>query len=118
MGEAYVADLNKIAKDNVVWLKVLHTTPQQQITVMSIPAYMEIGEEVHKRSSQFTYIVEGNAVAIVGGEMYNLNKGYGIYIPKDTPHNIINQSAMSLKLYSIYTPPVHHAGEVQLYKRE
>jgi mannose-6-phosphate isomerase-like protein (cupin superfamily) len=116
MDTAYVSNLQEITRENTQWMKVLHTTSRGQIVIMSIPPFMDIGEEIHKKSFQFTYIVSGTGIAIINDKELNLNEGSCVFIPAGTRHNIENTSKTPLKLYTIYSPPVHEAYEEQTLK--
>ena len=74
---------------------------------MSILPRQEIGLEKHKETTQFIKIEKGKGIAYIEGKRYNLKSGDSIVIPPNKFHNIINTGSSSLKLYSIYSPPIH-----------
>lgn len=97
--------------------KVLHTTSNMQLVVMSIEPGQEIGSEVHAKNSQFIRVEKGKGRAVIGNEVFRLEKDDAVIVPPGTRHNIINVSdAEPLKLYTIYTPPVHEPSCVQRTK--
>jgi hypothetical protein len=90
---------------------------------MSIPSKDEIEKEKHK-STQFIRIESGNAIAEIWIKGNNTPKRYRLYdgnsrsvssrgrslsitIPPNTYHRIKNIGDKELKLYTIYSPPVH-----------
>lgn len=114
----YRVNIERKTTDNNNYRKVLHTTSNMQLVVMSILPGEEIGMEKHMRASQFIRIEEGSAIGIVKGKRYYLKKDDSIIIPPNTYHNIINNGNKDLKLYTIYTPPTHRNNETDKYKPE
>jgi mannose-6-phosphate isomerase-like protein (cupin superfamily) len=113
---AYVFDLNKLAIKNKNYRKVYDTTEESQIVLMSLFPKEEIGEEVHETNTQIINIVEGEGIAIIEHEKHRFISGSTIIIPSGTLHNIINTGNKALKLYTIYSPPLHKRGLIQKYK--
>lgn len=89
-----------------------------QITVMSIPVGGEIGLEMHDNLDQFIKIESGCANVYMGSTKQSvtligqINANYGIVIPAETWHNLINTHSCPLKVYSIYAPPQHPTGTI------
>jgi len=64
----------------------------------------EIGMEIHDHETQFTKVVKGVGLAIVGEKTQVLNNGMVTVIPVGSKHNIINVSDTEpLKMYTIYS---------------
>ena len=101
----YRTNIEKRTVNNRSFRKILNTTPQQQLVVMSLYKGEEIGMEKHRDSTQFIRIEKGRALAIINGKKRFLKKNDIIMIPADTYHNVI--ALDNLKLYTIYSPPVH-----------
>jgi len=99
-------NLEHITNNNTNYRKIIYTTDEQQLVVMSINTDSEIGFESHD-SSQFIRIEEGIATVIYEQEIHILEQNDFIIIPNNTYHNIINKGNIPLKLYTIYSPPVH-----------
>jgi len=93
---------------NKYYRKVLATTPQMQLVVMSIPSGESIPTEIHPCTSQFIRVESGRGVATVSGHVYRLKDGDAIIIPPGARHEI--KSTDNLKLYTIYSPPEHPRG--------
>lgn len=95
-----------------------------QLTVMSIPAGGDIGEEMHPDIDQFLRIEEGSGVMYMGDEegVYSFQERVGddfaIFIPAGKWHNLVNDSDKPLKLYSIYALPEHPHSTVHQTKAE
>jgi mannose-6-phosphate isomerase-like protein (cupin superfamily) len=88
-----------------------------QVVIMSLLPKENIPMEIHTNHDQFIRIEKGRGIAIVGHHQYDLRDGIALVIPANTSHKIINTSKKHrLKLYTIYTPPEHPVGTVQLTK--
>lgn len=100
--------------------KVISTTDNLQLVLMSLKPGEDIGMEIHDNVDQFFRIEKGNGIAIIkketGEEELSLVDGSVIIIPKGTYHNIKNTGNVSLKLYSIYSPPNHPKDRIDLNK--
>ncbi len=110
--DIYYGNINKITENNQYFRRVLSTTPNMQLVVMSLKPKQEIGMEIHPYTTQFIRIEKGNGIALIDNVKYELYDGIAIIVPLNTKHNIINISNKPLKLYTIYTPPIHAADEV------
>jgi mannose-6-phosphate isomerase-like protein (cupin superfamily) len=122
-----VAGGNKVFHNNIENLsiknnyfrKVLFTTKNMQLVVMSLLPDENIPLEIHKEHDQFIKIEKGYGVAIIGNinkKKIILEKGDCIIIPNNTYHEIKNIGNNKLKLYTIYTPPEHDAYRVDKKK--
>lgn len=103
---------------NTAYRRVLSTTPQLQLVLMSIPAKTDIPKERHIGVTQFLRVEKGHGQAIIAGKRYTLKDGDAIVIPPQTWHRIVNKGRTPLKLYSIYSPPQHKPGLVQRNRPE
>ena len=103
---------------NENYRKVISTTNNQQLVLMSLTPGVEIGEEVHPTTTQFIRVEGGNAVVTLDGTNYKLRDGDAAVIPPGIRHNIrcAKTAEHSLKLYTIYSPPEHPPGTVQLIR--
>jgi mannose-6-phosphate isomerase-like protein (cupin superfamily) len=109
--------LEQLTIDNTNYRKVLRTTPNMQLVLMSLLPGEEIGEEIHPYTTQFIRVEQGQAIAIVDNKKYNMKDGDSIMIPLGIKHNIINPSRTAhLKLYTIYSPPEHPYNRIEVTK--
>ena len=116
--QGYIANIEKITKENNNFRQVLYTGRYSQLVIMSLKPREEIGEEVHGLD-QFLRVEEGKGKAIVGDKTYDIEDGTAIVVPAGTKHNVINTSAdKPLKLYTIYSPPNHRDRVVHKTKQE
>lgn len=121
---AYHINIEKESIKNSYYRKVLMTTKNMQLVVMSLKPETEIGLEKHAKIDQFIRIEKGTGKAIITNskkdviQTISLKDGSSIIIPKGTWHNIINTGEDKLKLYSIYSPPNHPPDTLQKNKPE
>jgi mannose-6-phosphate isomerase-like protein (cupin superfamily) len=107
----FVKDIESIAVKNNDFRRVIYTAKYSQLVVMSLAPSEEIGEEVHKLD-QFFRVEEGSGEAVLEGVRTPIASGFAIIVPAGTNHNIINTGRVSMKLYTLYSPPNHRDGVV------
>ncbi len=108
-----IDNIDFITINNTSYRKVIHTTKQQQLVVMSIPNGIEIGSEIHPHTTQFIKIERGLGEAVIKNKHYKIGPGSIVVVPPNVKHNIISHAKNGLKLYTIYSPPEHKKGLVQ-----
>lgn len=112
-------DIEKETVDNEDYRRILYTTPQMQLVLMSLKPNEEIGEEVHDYVTQFLRFENGEGKVVVNGEEKEVKDGDSVIIPNGRKHNIINTSdSEDLKLYTIYSPPNHPKDTIEKEKSE
>jgi mannose-6-phosphate isomerase-like protein (cupin superfamily) len=110
-------NIDDITERNRYFRRVLSTTPTMQVVAMSLRPGEEIGSEVHPYITQFVKIEKGTGVAVMDNIPYELFAGVAVVIPAGTQHNIINTSRTEyLRLYTVYSPPNHPRGRLDLEK--
>ncbi|MBI2064734.1 MAG: VIT1/CCC1 transporter family protein [Candidatus Yanofskybacteria bacterium] len=102
----YVINIEKASIENENFRKVLYTTQNSQLVVMSLKPGEEIGSEVHQLD-QFIRVETGSGKTILNGFEHELKDGSAIVVPAGVEHNIINTSDVEMKLYTVYSPPNH-----------
>lgn len=117
-GTAYADDVFGLARENEDFRRVLFTTDQSQLVLMSIGAGEEIGEETHDGVDQVLAFVAGAGEAVIEGKSLPVGAGSVVVVPAGTRHNFINRGGSPLKLYTVYTPPEHPDGTVHHTKAE
>ena len=108
---SYTINIEKETIENENFRKVLWTTKNMQLVIMSLNINEEIGEETHN-IDQFIRIEEGTAKSILNGVEKILTDDEIIIIPAGVKHNIINIGDKKLKLYTIYATPEHQKNEI------
>lgn len=110
--------IEKESISNEDFRRVLFTTHNSQLVLMSLNAGEEIGEEVHG-VDQFLRCEQGDGVSILDGVEHTFSAGFAVVVPAGTKHNIINCSQdTKLKLYTVYSPPHHLKNKVHKTKAE
>src|SRR5690242_2088014 len=113
--QGFYGNINDITEDNTYFRRVLSTTPNMQLVVMSLAPNEEIGNEVHPYITQFIRVESGTGLAVINGSQYPLSDGFAVVIPLGSYHNIINTSQTDpLKLYTIYSPPNHPLNKIDV----
>lgn len=114
----FVTNLYNQTMQNDDFRKSLWTGCNLQLTLMTIAPHSEIGLEIHREHDQFLYIESGHGTVMMGDckncldRQYHLSQGFGIFIPTNTWHNLINVGNCELKLFSIYAPLQHPFGTI------
>jgi mannose-6-phosphate isomerase-like protein (cupin superfamily) len=111
-------DIEKLAKENKNFRKVLYTAKKSQLVVMNLLPNEDIGMEVHKDVDQILFFVEGSGEAMVAGKTWKIKKGDVVFVPAGSQHNFINTGKTDLKIYTIYSPPEHPDGTIHKTKEE
>ncbi len=111
-------NIKKLARENDNYRKVVYTGDVSQVVLMNLLPGEEIGMETHPVTDQILFLVEGEGEAIVKGETSIFKESDIVFVPAGTPHNFKNTGDKPLKLYTIYSPPVHRDGLVVKTKDE
>lgn len=118
MKKGYVVNIEEVTTQNTDYRRVLYTGEHSQLVVMSLEPGVEIGEETH-HLDQFIRVESGKGIVILNGEdEHILEDDWAVIIPAGVKHNVINNSDVALKLYSIYSPAEHKDGTVQPTKAD
>ncbi len=115
--KGYSTNIEKAAKDNDNFRKVLYTAKNCQLVLMSLKPGEEIGAEVHDLD-QFIRCESGTGKAILDGIEHDVVDGFAIVVPAGAEHNIVNSGTEPMKLYTLYSPPNHRDGIVHATKQE
>lgn len=116
--EGFRDNIEELTVQNKFYRRVLYTTKNSQLVVMSIEPGDEIGEEVHQ-VDQFIRFEKGQGKTILDGKEGKIGDGDAIVVPKGTKHNVINTSKTEqLKLYAIYSPPQHKKDTIHKTKED
>ena len=113
--KGYITNIEHDSLENENFRKVLYTTNNSQLVLMSLLPGEDIGEEIHD-VDQFLRVEKGSGKAILNGVEQKIEDGSSIVVPAGVKHNIINGGTESMKLYTLYTPPHHKDGTVHQTK--
>jgi len=109
--KGFLQDIKALAGGNDDFRRVLYTARHCQLVVMALKPGEEIGAEVHELD-QFFRVVSGSGEAVLDGVRTPIRAGYSVVVPEGANHNIINTGTVSMKLYTIYSPPNHRDGVI------
>ncbi|NLB12348.1 cupin domain-containing protein [Candidatus Dojkabacteria bacterium] len=114
----YIDDIEEKTLDNNNFREVLYTGKHMQLVVMSLKPGEDIGEEIHDHVDQFFRVEQGEAKVIIDGKEDILKEDMVVIVPAGAQHNLINNSDIDLKLYTIYSPANHPDGTIHKDKAE
>lgn len=116
--KGFVNNIETLALENENFRKVLYTTKNSQLVIMSLKPSEEIGAEVH-HLDQFIRCESGEGKAVIDGVEHLMSDGIVVLVPAGTNHNIINTSSEKpMKLYTLYSPPNHRDGLIHQTKAD
>lgn len=116
--KGFVTNIEKDTLENTLFRKVLYTTKQSQLVLMTLQPGDDIGSETHKEHDQFIRIEAGQGEVILNGVTQPLADGSAIVIPAGTLHNVLNTGDTPMQLYTLYCPPEHKDGTVHTTKED
>ena len=117
--EGYKINIEEAALKNKNFRKVLYTSNQLQVVLMTLLPSTEIASETHPGNDQFFRFEEGRGKCIINGTEYQIQDGDAVVIPAGSKHNIVNTDAeKDLIMYTIYSPPKHKDGLVNKTKED
>lgn len=108
--KGFCDDIEKLTLENNNFRKVIYTTKNSQLVLMSLKPKQDIGEEIHD-VDQFFRIEKGYGKVIINENIYEVKEDFAIIVPAGAKHNVINESDEEMKLYTIYMPP-HHKDKI------
>jgi len=115
----YVGPIEQLTEANTNFRQVLFTGVYCQLVIMSLLPSEEIGLETHATVDQFFRVESGVGKVIMNGEETVFKTGDAIIVPAGTVHNLVNTSdSVSLKLYTLYSPPNHPDKKIHKTKAE
>jgi mannose-6-phosphate isomerase-like protein (cupin superfamily) len=120
----WLDDMAKITLDNTNFRTVVFTGGHTQLTLMSLAPGEEIGWEAHDHLDQFLRLEQGTARVELGktedgvDETHEIGDDWAFIVPAGVWHNVVNIGEDAVKLYSLYSPPEHPVGTIQVTKAE
>ena len=98
--------------------RVLYTGKNLQLVLMTLQPGEEIGSEVHDDRDQFFRIEEGEGIVDIDGVANAVSDDFAVIVPAGARHNVRNTGNAPLRLYTLYGPPEHLDGIVQVTKAD
>ncbi len=120
----FAVNIEKVTENNSNFRTALWTGQHLQLTLMSLLPGESIGLERHPSTDQFVRIEEGRGLLRMGDTQdtpnfqQTVSEDFAFIIPAGKWHNLTNIGSTPLKLYSLYAPPMHPAGTVQVTKAD
>jgi mannose-6-phosphate isomerase-like protein (cupin superfamily) len=102
--QGFVAPIEKLAKDNDDFRRVLFTSGKMQLVLMSLKSGEAIGSEIDSTHDQFFRIEKGKGRIKIGQSKIIVRAGDAIVVPAGLCHNLTNTGKKRLCLYTIYAP--------------
>ena len=116
--KGFIDDIEKRTEDNRAFRRVLYTGKHMQLVLMSLQPGEDIGEEIHDEVDQFFRVEKGKGEAFIDGRTTKVESDMAIIVPAGARHNIRNTGEQRLQLYTLYAPPEHEDGTVQVTKAD
>ena len=114
----FEGNIQKAARTNNDFRRVIATGPHSQLVTMSIPPKEDIGSETHPGTDQMLFIVGGTGKAVVNNESVEVKENDVVFVPAGSRHNLINIGHEDLRLFTVYAPPEHKDGTVHHRKAD
>lgn len=120
----WVVNIREATLRNSNFRTAVWTGNHLQITLMCINPGESIGLEVHPSVDQFLKLEQGTGIVKMGNTkdlltfVREINQNNAIVIPAGRWHNVINTGNVPMRLYSIYAPPQHPRGTVNITNPE
>ncbi len=74
--------------------------------VVTFPPGSDPGTHVHPGEEEIIYVLSGRGETKVGGKIYPLEPGVGVYIEPEVEHGVKTLGDEHLVLISVFSPPV------------
>jgi len=104
--------LKKMAKDNRAFRRVADTGKFGQLVLISLRKGEDLGDEVHPGTDELYYVVEGKGEIKLDGKPFPFPEHAAMVVPAGVRHDVINTGKEDLKLFALYTSPVHPENEL------
>ena len=87
------------------FFKVIGTTEQSQVAVMTLKSGGDSGPEDIHAGDQVVYVIEGEARVVINGEEGKVGAGEIVVISADSQHHIYNDGDTDLFVLNFYSSP-------------
>jgi mannose-6-phosphate isomerase-like protein (cupin superfamily) len=104
-------DIKKMAKENKAFRKVLDTGKFGQLALISLLKGEDLGDEMHPTVDELYYVVDGEGEIKLNGKTFPFAEHELMIVPAGTRHDIFNTGDKDLKLFAMFTTPIHPEGE-------
>jgi mannose-6-phosphate isomerase-like protein (cupin superfamily) len=105
-------DIKKMAKENKAFRRVVDTGKFGQLVLISLRKGEDLGDEVHPTVDELYYVVDGKGEIKIDGKLYPFEEHAVMFVPAGARHDIVNSGNDELKLFAMFTSPVHPENEL------
>ena len=95
-----------ILNDFVIFKLGTEQTRQTLSIVEHVLAPGELGSPMHthRREDEYSFVLEGELTALIGGELVKAKPGDLVLKPRDIPHSFFNQGDSPMRILEIIAP--------------
>ncbi len=115
---SYHTNIIKDTEANTNFRRVLFTGANSQLVIMSIPPGGFVGAETHKYTEQTLFFLSGTGEGELDGKKFPIIPGDVVVVVPGTEHNFWNTGTEPLQIYTVYAPPNHIDGRIQVTKAD
>ena len=105
-------DIKKMAKENDLFRRVVDTGKFGQLVLISLRKGENLGDEMHPKVDELYYVVDGRGEIKIDGKPYPFEEHAVMLVPAGAKHDIINTGKDDLKLFAMFTSPLHPENEI------
>jgi mannose-6-phosphate isomerase-like protein (cupin superfamily) len=116
--KGFIGDIETLTLENSHFRRVLYTSKQMQLVLMSLRPGEEIGAEVHPDRTQFFRVEAGSGEVQIDDTRTAVEADMAMIVPAGARHNVKNTGSVPLRLYTLYGPPEHIDGTVHVTKAD
>lgn len=98
-----VRDMNRLTVENTFYRRVLQTTNEQQLVVMSLKEGDAVPSEIHANLTQFLRVEQGAVEAQIGRQSGLVSDDQFVIIPAGVKHSFRQVGPLPAKLHVIYS---------------
>ena len=110
-----ILNIKKNTLNNDYYRRVIFTSKNIQLVLMSLLPGEDIPMEVHK-GDQVVHIEQGTGIVTINNKTYFIITESLVIIPAGSSHYFKNIGKNKMKLYSIYSPPEHSLNGYDITK--
>ena len=119
IGKGLRTNIGKDVLENTNFRKVLYTTKNMQLVVMSLKPSETFDEETHSNIDQLFRFESGVGQVVIDGNTYHVTNGDLVIVSAGSKHTIRNiDRVKDLKFYTVYCPPKHKDKIIHATKKE
>lgn len=111
-------DIKKMAKENTAFRRIVDTGKFGQLVLISLHKGEDLGDELHPTFDELYYVVDGKGEFKLNGKSYPFEEHAVMLVPAGARHDIVNTGKDDLKLFAMYTAPIHPENEIVLTREK